>query len=157
MGDSCKQSYGLPKKWLVPSKLLVNPPEERLPGSSWPPRLPGSLLPAPEVSRSLTDTGPVPWLSEKSEDTRSLLSFSSENCPSGLPLSVCSRTPTCAPSTPRESPSCPRISSWPEESGASVLKLISTQYDSLNKVKVPSCIKKPNLFSLLCDIYVIVS
>lgn len=27
--------------WLVPSRPLVNPPEERLPGSSWPPKLPG--------------------------------------------------------------------------------------------------------------------
>uniref|UniRef100_A0A8C6TYL0 Core Histone H2A/H2B/H3 domain-containing protein n=1 Tax=Neogobius melanostomus TaxID=47308 RepID=A0A8C6TYL0_9GOBI len=27
-----------------------------------------------------------------------------------------SRTPTCAPSTPRESPSCPKTSSWPDAS-----------------------------------------
>uniref|UniRef100_A0A673LIN0 Histone H3-like n=1 Tax=Sinocyclocheilus rhinocerous TaxID=307959 RepID=A0A673LIN0_9TELE len=26
--------------------------------------------------------------------------------------SVCLKTPTCAPSTPRGSPSCPKISSW---------------------------------------------
>ena len=30
--------------WLVPSKPLVNPLEEKLPGSSWPPRLPESPL-----------------------------------------------------------------------------------------------------------------
>ena len=37
--------------------------------------------------------------------------------------SVCSRTPTCAPSTPSVSPSCPRTSSWPGESVARELKL----------------------------------
>uniref|UniRef100_A0A671MLQ9 Core Histone H2A/H2B/H3 domain-containing protein n=1 Tax=Sinocyclocheilus anshuiensis TaxID=1608454 RepID=A0A671MLQ9_9TELE len=36
--------------------------------------------------------------------------------------SVCLRTPTCAPSTPRESPSCPKTSSWPAASAESVLK-----------------------------------
>merc|ERR1711884_892799 len=80
------------ESWPVPSRLLVNPPEERLPGSSWPPRLPGNLPPAPEVSRSPTDTDLVPWLSEKSEDTRSLLSFSSENCPSSVLLGRSPRT-----------------------------------------------------------------
>ena len=29
----------------------------------------------------------------------------------------CSKTPTCAPSMQSESPSCPRTSSWPDESG----------------------------------------
>uniref|UniRef100_A0A8C1UB05 Histone H2A/H2B/H3 domain-containing protein n=1 Tax=Cyprinus carpio TaxID=7962 RepID=A0A8C1UB05_CYPCA len=36
--------------------------------------------------------------------------------------SVCSRTPTCAPSTPRESPSCPKTSSWRAASAESALK-----------------------------------
>merc|ERR1712141_954247 len=34
----------------------------------------------------------------------------------------CSRTPTCAPSTPSVSPSCPRTSSWPGGSVGSVHK-----------------------------------
>merc|ERR1711997_391989 len=72
------------EEWLVPSRLPVSPPEERLPGSSWPPRLPGSPLPQLEESRSLTDTGPVLWLSGRSEDTRSPPSFSSGSCPSSV-------------------------------------------------------------------------
>uniref|UniRef100_A0A3B4DEK4 Core Histone H2A/H2B/H3 domain-containing protein n=1 Tax=Pygocentrus nattereri TaxID=42514 RepID=A0A3B4DEK4_PYGNA len=36
---------------------------------------------------------------------------------------VCSRTRTCAPSTPRESPSCLKTSSWPAVSAESALKL----------------------------------
>ena len=131
--------------WLVPSKLQENPPEERLQGSSWPPRLPENLLQLLEESRNPTDTGQELLPSVRSEDTRSPLSSSSENCHSSvwwekLPrtsrltldsspllswlsrrlvrptLLVSLRTPTCVPSTPRESPSCPRTSNWPEES-----------------------------------------
>merc|ERR1711997_347838 len=76
--------FDLNEPWPVPSRPLVNPPEERLPGSSWPPRLPGSPLHPPEESRSPTDTGPELWLSERSEDTRSPLSFSSGSCPSSV-------------------------------------------------------------------------
>uniref|UniRef100_A0A3Q1B6R0 Histone H2A/H2B/H3 domain-containing protein n=1 Tax=Amphiprion ocellaris TaxID=80972 RepID=A0A3Q1B6R0_AMPOC len=36
--------------------------------------------------------------------------------PARLTWSVSSRTPTCAPSTPRGSPSCPKTSSWPAAS-----------------------------------------
>uniref|UniRef100_A0A8C9ZD50 Histone H2A/H2B/H3 domain-containing protein n=1 Tax=Sander lucioperca TaxID=283035 RepID=A0A8C9ZD50_SANLU len=39
-----------------------------------------------------------------------------------LTWSVCSRTPTCAPSTPRGSPSCPKTSSWPAASAERGLK-----------------------------------
>uniref|UniRef100_A0A8C1DC14 Histone H2A/H2B/H3 domain-containing protein n=1 Tax=Cyprinus carpio carpio TaxID=630221 RepID=A0A8C1DC14_CYPCA len=42
--------------------------------------------------------------------------------PARLIWSVCSRTPTCAPSTPRESPSCPKTSSWRAASAESALK-----------------------------------
>uniref|UniRef100_A0A673IHX8 Histone H3 n=1 Tax=Sinocyclocheilus rhinocerous TaxID=307959 RepID=A0A673IHX8_9TELE len=42
--------------------------------------------------------------------------------PARLIWSVCLRTPTCAPSTPRESPSCPKTSSWPAASAESALK-----------------------------------
>merc|ERR1712027_46258 len=71
-------------QWPVLSRPLVNPLEERLPGSSWPPRLPGNLLHPLEESRNLTDTDLVLWLSERSEDTRSPLSCSSESCHSSV-------------------------------------------------------------------------
>ena len=45
------------KEWLVPSRPLVNPPEERRLGSSWPPKLPGKARPPPVEWRSPTDTG----------------------------------------------------------------------------------------------------
>jgi len=41
---------------------------------------------------------------------------------------VSSRTPTCAPSTPRESPSCQRTSSWRAESVVNVHKSSSFKY-----------------------------
>uniref|UniRef100_A0A8C4E557 Histone H2A/H2B/H3 domain-containing protein n=1 Tax=Dicentrarchus labrax TaxID=13489 RepID=A0A8C4E557_DICLA len=40
-----------------------------------------------------------------------------------LTWSACLRTPTCAPSTPRGSPSCPKTSSWPVVSAERELKL----------------------------------
>uniref|UniRef100_A0A3B4YI57 H3.2 histone (putative) n=1 Tax=Seriola lalandi dorsalis TaxID=1841481 RepID=A0A3B4YI57_SERLL len=43
--------------------------------------------------------------------------------PARLTWSACSRTPTCAPSTPRGSPSCPRTSSWPAASAERELRL----------------------------------
>uniref|UniRef100_A0A671ND97 Core Histone H2A/H2B/H3 domain-containing protein n=1 Tax=Sinocyclocheilus anshuiensis TaxID=1608454 RepID=A0A671ND97_9TELE len=36
--------------------------------------------------------------------------------------SVCLRTPTCALSTPRDSPSCPKTSSWPAASNFRKMK-----------------------------------
>merc|ERR1712223_1266010 len=142
-------SAELKRKWPVPSRPLVSQLEERLPGSSWPPRPPGSPPPPLVESRSPTDTGPALWLSVRSGDTRSPPSCSSASCPSSvswgrsprisklisgssLPPSalsrrparrtwwVCSRTPTCTPSTPSVSPSCPRTSSWPGGSVANV-------------------------------------
>merc|ERR1711890_101223 len=111
--------------WLVPSKQPVNPPEERLPVSSWPPKLPENPLPPPEESRSPIVTGPEQSPSGRSGDTRSPPSCSSVNSPSrgssgrsprtsklisgsrALPSElsrrpakltwwVCSRIPTCA-------------------------------------------------------------
>merc|ERR1712167_260400 len=90
-----------------------------------------------EVSRDPTDSDQEPLLSETSESSRNLPSSSLENShsrdslekspttsrttlDSNPPLFLLSkrlprptwldfsRTPTCAPSTPRESPSCPR-------------------------------------------------
>merc|ERR1712010_101109 len=98
-----------------------------------------------EVSRDPTDSDQEPLLSETSESSRSLPSSSLENfhsrdslekspttsrmtsdsnlLPSLLSKRLLrptwldfSKTPTCAPSTPRESPSCQRTCSWPEES-----------------------------------------
>jgi len=143
--------FDLNQPWPVPSRPLVNPPEEKLPGSSWPPRLPGSPPPLQEEWRSPTDTGQEQSLFVRSEDTRSPLSCSSGSCPSSvwwekllrtsrlisgsslLPLelsrrpvrltsSVCLRTPTCALSTPSVSLLCQRISSLLAVSAESVPK-----------------------------------
>merc|ERR1711909_221104 len=149
MGNCTEQIKQAP--WPVPSKQPVRLLEEKPPGSSSPPRLPGSLPHQQEESRSPTDTGQEPLLSVRSGDTRSPLSSSSASCPSSawsvrsprtsrltsasralpswpsrrparLTSSVCLRTPTCAPSTPSVSPSCPRTSSWPGGSVESVHK-----------------------------------
>lgn len=45
------------KVWLVPSRRLVNPPEERRLGSSWPPKLPGKARHRLVELRNPTDTG----------------------------------------------------------------------------------------------------
>merc|ERR1712139_130339 len=101
--------------------------------------------PSQEVSRDHTDSDQEPLPSETSESSRNLLNSSLENSHSRdsseksptiskttsdsnhLPSSlskkpprptwlVFSKTPTFAPSTPRESPSCPRTCNSPEES-----------------------------------------
>merc|ERR1712224_651883 len=113
------------------------------PPPSPPPR--ANPQPNQEASRDHTDSDQEPLLSETSESSRnppssSLENFHSRDSSEKLPtissttldsnllpslLSkrllrltwlVFSRTPTFAPSTPRESPSCPRICNWPEES-----------------------------------------
>jgi len=150
--------------WLVPSKLQENPLEERLQESSWPPRLQENLLQQLEESRSPTDTGLELLLSVRSEDTRSPLSFSSENFLSSvwwerllktsrltldfshllswlsrrqvrLTLLDSLRTLTCAPFTPRESPSCPRTSSWPEESEERELNFFQLHFSTIGLFK----------------------
>ena len=131
---------------------VTSPLEERPPGSNWLPRPPGSPPLPPEESRSPTGTGPELSPSVRSGDTRSPLSSWSGSCPSNvwwgksprisrptwgssLPPSWLSRklpkptwsdslrTPTCAPSMPSASPSCQRISNWPDVSVENVLKL----------------------------------
>merc|ERR1712224_321749 len=101
--------------------------------------------PNQEVSRDHTDSDQEPLLLETSENSRSPPSSSLENShsrdssekspttsrttsdSSHLPSLLSkkplrptwldsSRTPTFAPSTPRESPSCQRTCNWPEES-----------------------------------------
>merc|ERR1712097_54860 len=129
----------------IPQERLLDPSsqERTWPPPSPPPRE-NPQLPQ-EVSRDPTDSDQVPSPSETSESSRSPPSFSLENfhsrdssekspttsrttsdsshLPSLLsrkPLRptwlVFSRTPTSAPSTPRELPSCQRICSSPEES-----------------------------------------
>merc|ERR1712037_786286 len=145
--------YSSEKIWHELSKLRVNQPEEKLLESSSPPRLLASRPHPLEVLRSLTDTDLELSLCEKSDDTRSPLSFSSASSPSSvsseksrkisrlifasslllselfrkLPKrtsSVFSKTQTCAPSTPSESPSCQRTFSSPDESEENELKLL---------------------------------
>merc|ERR1712151_609943 len=132
-------------KWPAPSRLLASIPEPSTQESTSPTtHLPNELVP-PVVSRSHTDSDQELSLSVRSEDSRRAPSSSSENSPSRdssvrSPLSteansasspapfspsrrhlrptwlVSSRTPTSAPSTPRESPSCQRTCSSPAES-----------------------------------------
>ena len=118
-------------QWLVLSRPPASLPVARPHESSWLPRLPGRAPQPPAESRSPTATGPAQWLSVRSVATRSPLSSSSGSFPSNgwcarllrtsrltcvsrarlLPLFrrrqrptslAFSRTPTCAPSTPRE-------------------------------------------------------
>ena len=63
-----------------------------------------SLEKLPTISRTISDS--------------SLQLFSLSRRPLRLTWLDFSRTPTCAPSTPRESPSCQRTCNWPEESEA---------------------------------------
>merc|ERR1719469_1095713 len=106
----------------------------------------------PVESREHTDSDQVPSHSEKSEDSKNLLNSSSENflskdslekspttsrltldsnlppsLPSKRPLkptwSDFSKTPTFAPSTPRELPSCQKTCNSPEESEERDLEL----------------------------------
>merc|ERR1711990_75591 len=132
-------------KWPELSKPLENLPLLKPQRRPLPERLP-EKLPLPEVvSKDHTDSDQEQSLSEKSEDIKRPLISSSESFhskdsseklpvdstttsdsnllpswPSKKPLkltsSVSSRTPTFAPSTPRELPSCPRMSNSPEES-----------------------------------------
>merc|ERR1711990_452468 len=131
-------------KWPEPNTLLESTPPLNSPESTLPARLPRSPL---VESREPTDSDPAPSPSEKSEDSRNPPSSSSESflsrdssersppstrttsdsnlqpsLPSRKPLRptwlVSSRTPTSVPSTPEESPSCPRTCSSPRESEA---------------------------------------
>merc|ERR1712226_1065488 len=67
------------QKWLEPSKPLENPPEAKPHESSSPPKLPGNPPQPPEVSKSHTGSDQEPSLSERSDDTRNPLNFSSES------------------------------------------------------------------------------
>merc|ERR1711973_97992 len=128
MGILDRMNHCFVEGWPVPSRLPVSLPEERLPGSSWPPKLPESPPPPPAVSRSPTDTGLEPSPSGRSGGTRSLPSCSSVSCPSNVWSERSPRTSRpilgsrALPFMPRGSPLCPRTSSWLGEFEASVLK-----------------------------------
>merc|ERR1711893_172432 len=67
------------ESWPERSKPPESRPEEKLPESSLRPRLRENRPHQLEASRSPTDTDQEPSLSEKSDDTRNPLSFSSES------------------------------------------------------------------------------
>jgi len=130
------------QKWPEPSKPPVSPPEERLPASNLPPRLPVNPPQPPEVSRSPTDTDPEPSLFARSVVTKRVPTSSSESFLSNVwsvrsprisrvifdsrdllsspfkkppkpTWSDSSKIPTCVLSTPSVLQSCLRISNWP--------------------------------------------
>merc|ERR1712226_1162450 len=132
-------------QWPAPSIPPASTPAPSTQESTSLTRLPPRRPPPPEVSRSHTDSDQELLLSERSEDSRSPPSSSSESshsrdssvksplsteassASSPLPSSPSrrlprptwldsSRTPTSAPSTPRELPSCQRTCSSPAES-----------------------------------------
>ena len=134
--------------WHVPSRPPVSPLEERLHENSSPPRQRERARRPPVEWRNLTGTDLELSLSVRSVATRNPLSCWSASCPSSawsvrslrtsrptcasrappwwpfrrpakLTWSVSLKTRTCAPSTPSESPSCPRTSSLHAGSAAS--------------------------------------
>ena len=162
-------------KWLEQNKPQGNQLPRRFPESNWlPKRSPERVPPSPLVSRNPTDSSQEQLPSEKSGSTRSPLTSSSENFPSRdssekspmsssrssdsraqlcllskkllkLTSSPSSKTPTCAPSTPRESPSWPETSNLPRESeeiGSDLVKPICIHFT----IKVYN-IKKGSSFS----------
>ena len=146
--------------WLVQSRPLVNPPEERLQGSSLPPKLLARVPQQQEAWRSHTDTGQEQLHWEKSVVTRRAPNCWSENCPSSdwfvksprTSRLICdsraqllwlfrklarptwlvfSKIPTCVPFTPSVSPSCQRTSSLPAESVVNVLRLLALAFTDI--------------------------
>ncbi|XDV52466.1 hypothetical protein PO909_021193 [Leuciscus waleckii] len=64
--------------------------------------------------------------------------------PARLIWSVCLRTPICAPSTPRGSPSCPKIFSWPAAFAESALKPASASTHKGSFKSHQNCTKRDN-------------
>jgi len=157
-------------KWHAQSKLLAKTPDPRRPGNSWQTKL-HARLPTSLIRESKRDTGSVqarsPW--EKSENSRSLLSFWFESCRSSVlwershrstsqifasraKLSsqcrrhakhtwlACSKTPICAQSMRNVWRSCPRTFSWQD---ASVVR-----ESDINWLKLLLQIKNKNEFSI---------
>uniref|UniRef100_A0A8C5FAM4 Histone H2A/H2B/H3 domain-containing protein n=1 Tax=Gadus morhua TaxID=8049 RepID=A0A8C5FAM4_GADMO len=67
--------------------------------------------------------------------------------PARLTWSACSRTPTCAPSTPRGSPSCPKTSSWPAVSAENAPKRTYFQTPKRLFSEPPTYYKEPSLYT----------
>ena len=160
--------------WHEPSKQQENQPEEKHLVNSWQPKPLERVHQQLEEWRNLTGTDPVQWPWEKSEDTKSPRNCSSGSCPSSVSSvrllktsrPTCdsraqlwwhfkrhprptwldsSRTPTCAPSMPNVSPSCPRTSNSPGGSVERELKsLAHTQASSLATLK--SCLTNKRFF-----------
>merc|ERR1711865_746812 len=131
-------------KWQEPSTPLERTPELSNQESTSLTSNPRVRPQPPEESREHTDSDQVPSHSEKSEDSKNPLNSSSESFlskdssekspttsrptsdsnhllsllfkkPLKLTWSDSSRTPTSAPSTPRELPSCQKTCNSPEE------------------------------------------
>merc|ERR1711935_302841 len=102
-------------KWQEPSTPLERTPELSNQESTSLTSNPRVRPQPPEESREHTDSDQVPSHSEKSEDSNHLLSLLFKK-PLKLTWSDSSRTPTSAPSMPRELPSCQRTCNSPEES-----------------------------------------
>merc|ERR1712157_471335 len=66
----------------------------------------------------------LPRISKPISDSRALLSWLFKK-PLKLTWSASSKTPTCAPSTPRGSPLCQKISNWLDESEENELKKLT--------------------------------
>ena len=135
------------------SKQHVNPQEEKLPGSSWLPRLPVRAPQPPEELRSPIVTGHELWLFVKFVVIKNLLNFLSGNSHSRglfvkspktskltfvskvLPLWHCKKQvkltwlvslkiPTCVLFMPNVWPLCQRISNWLAEFAERGLKYL---------------------------------
>ena len=154
-------SFDTRRRWHVPSRPQENLLEVKLHVNNWPPRQPVRALQQLVASRNPTDTGQEPSLFVRSGDTRKAQSCWSGNCHSSVwsvrllrtsrptcvsrvqpswlsrkpakpTLSDSLRTPTCALSTPRESPSCPKISSLPDVSVARELRFSFVSWQTQN-------------------------
>merc|ERR1712223_2170575 len=126
--------------WLVRSRPRVSPPEARRPGSSWPPRPPGSLPPPPEEGRSHGGTGPAQSLCVRSGVTRSRPSCSSASCPS---RGLSGRSLRTFRLTWGSSPLPLVLSSWPGGSVANVHKKEQSVTYSLGTPCGPSVTELP--------------
>merc|ERR1739838_42052 len=83
--------------WLVLSKLLVSPQVAKPLENNWQPKLQGSLLQLPEVSRSHIGIAQELWHSVKSVDIKNLPSCRSASCHSNVSFERLPRIskPTC--------------------------------------------------------------
>ena len=109
-----------PHRYRPGTVLFVKSVVTRNPPSCWSASCPSSVL----CEKSLKTSRPICV-------SRALLwwLFKKQARPISL---VCLKTPTCAPSTPSVSPSCPKTFSWPAESAESVHKSIASNTYNTN-------------------------